>query len=115
MFASYALLGLVFSTVITASDALALPGMLRRFKNTTILVPLVSVVTYRERPQCQIGTRQKARQIRVFVMVATCSLPTTLIIFLLTRTKSGDQIEPKLLLSCFRPAAARETRSCSSY
>jgi hypothetical protein len=39
--------GWVFSTVVTASDALALSGMLRRFKNTTILVPLVSVVVYR--------------------------------------------------------------------
>src|SRR5215813_4448194 len=68
-------LGWFFSTVFTASDALALPGMLRRFKNTTILVPLVSVVTYRERPRCQIGTRRKARQIRVFVMVAFIQPP----------------------------------------
>src|SRR6476620_3475745 len=40
-------LGWFFSTVVTASDALTLLGMLRLLKNTTILVPLVSVVTYR--------------------------------------------------------------------
>src|SRR5215470_2568190 len=52
-------LGWFFSTVITASDALALPGMLRRFKNTTILVPLVPVVTYRGAVSAKSGHGKK--------------------------------------------------------
>src|SRR4249920_2563196 len=53
--------GWVFSTAVTASDALALPGMLRSFKNTTILVPLVSVVVYRSASVPNRDTAKKTR------------------------------------------------------
>jgi hypothetical protein len=59
MFASYALLGLVFLLSLRPAMLWYYQGMLRRFKNTTMLVPLVSVVAYRSAFSAKSGHGEK--------------------------------------------------------
>ena len=90
----YSLHFAVFCTAFTVSDALALPGMLRRFKHYHISsISLGSNVP--RRLQCQFETWRKSPQMQSFLSIVPSRLPDALIIFLRTRYCAGLGIRAK--------------------